>query len=175
MNAYVCNRKLTRVMLKRSEARLPSEEITSKSLGVLKTLLRRSEMVTVFTVQVRQADLASELNITRQALNIHLRKLRNKGYIRTGRGFIDITESGLSFLGRPSQPQFVFTKVSPRKRKGAYREIAKLPTRSIHRVTGDMDLVIVVDRDRLDEVLKAISSIDGIEETKSYVTIEAVK
>jgi DNA-binding Lrp family transcriptional regulator len=152
-----------------------SDEITSRSRGVLRALLKRSKPVRVSTVQVKQEELAKELSITRQALNIHLKKLREKGFIRTGRGFIDITESGLSFLGRLSQPQFVFTKVSPQKRKNAYQEITKLPTRSIHRVTGDMDLVIIVDREKLDDVLKAISSIDGIEETKSYVTIEALK
>ena len=152
-----------------------SEEITSRSRGILRALLKRSKPAEVFTVRLKQEELAKELGITRQALNIHLKKLRERGYIRTGRGFIDITESGLSFLGRLSQPQFIFTRVSPQKRKNAYKEITKLPTRSIHRVTGDMDLVIVVDREILDDVLKAISSIDGIEETKSYVTIEALK
>lgn len=152
-----------------------SDEITSRSRGVLRALLKRSKPAEVFTVQLKQEELAKELGITRQALNIHLKKLRERGYIRTGRGFIDIMESGLSFLGRLSQPQFVFTKVSPQKRKNAYREITKLPTISIHRVTGDMDLVIIVDREKLDDVLRAISSIDGIEETKSYVTIEALK
>lgn len=152
-----------------------SDEITSRSRGVLRALLEMSKPAEVFTVRLKQAELARKLGITRQALNIHLKKLRERGYIRTGRGFIDIMESGLSFLGRLSQPQFIFTRVSPQKRKNAYKEIAKLPTRSIHRVTGDLDLVIIVDRERLDDVLKAISSIDGIEETKSYVTIEALK
>ncbi len=152
-----------------------SKEITSRSRGILRALLKRSKPATVFTVRIKQEELAKELGITRQALNIHLKKLRERGYIRTGRGFIDIMESGLSFLGRLNQPQFVFTKVSPKKRKNAYQEMTKLPTRSIHRVTGDMDLVIIVDRERLDDVLKAISSIDGIEETRSYVTIEALK
>ena len=129
----------------------------------------------MFRVQVKQADLANGLNITRQALNIHLKKLRDGGYVSTGRGFIDILEAGLSFLGRATQPQFVFIKVSPRKRENAYREISRLPTRSIYRVTGDMDLVIIVDRDRLDDVLRGISSIEGVNETKSYATIEALK
>ncbi len=129
----------------------------------------------MFRVQVKQSDLAKGLSITRQALNIHLKKLREGGYISTGRGFIDILEAGLSFLGRASQPQFVFTKVSPGKRESAYREISRLPTRSMYRVAGDMDLVIIVDRDRLDDVLRAVSSIDGVKETKSYVTIEALK
>ena len=138
-------------------------------------LFKRSKSITVFRVQVKQADLAEELRITRQALNIHLKKLREGGYISTGRGFIDILESGLSFLGRSSQAQFVFIKVSPGKRESAYREISKLPTRSMYRVTGDMDLVIIVEQDRLDDVLRAISSIDGVMETRSYTTIEALR
>lgn len=138
-------------------------------------LYERSKLVTAFTVEARQSDLAEELHITRQALNIHLKKLRDRRYIRTGRGFIDILEEGLPLLGKTGQPTFVLTKVSPGKRENAYREISKLSTRSIHRVTGDMDLVIVVEREELDNILRVISSIDGVEETKSYVTIEALK
>lgn len=154
---------------------LHSDEITSRSREILRILFKRSKPVTVFRVQVKQADLAKGLNITRQALNIHLKKLRDGEYISTGRGFIDILEAGLSFMGRAGQPQFIFTKVSPKKRDSAYKEISRLPTRSIYRVTGDMDLVIIVDRDKLDDVLRGISSIDGVKETRSYATIEALK
>ncbi len=83
-------------------------------------------------------------------------------------------EAGLPLLGKTGQPTFVFTRISPGKRESAYREISRLSTKSIHRVTGDMDLVIVVEREKLDNILRAISSIEGVEETRSYVTIEAL-
>jgi len=131
--------------------------------------------MTTFSIQTRQSELAKELGITRQALNVHLRKLRDENYIRTGRGFIDITERGLRVLGLSANPTFVFIKVSPQKRSDAYDAISKLPIQRVFRVAGDMDLVIIVDRDKLDEVLRQISQIEGVEDTRSYMTIEAMK
>jgi len=42
-------------------------------------------------------------------------------------------------------------------------------------VTGDMDAIIQVEREKLDEALKRIASLDGIEGTKSYITIQTLK
>ena len=43
------------------------------------------------------------------------------------------------------------------------------------RIAGDVDALLVVDGEKLDGVLKRLSSIDGIQDTKSYVTIETIK
>lgn len=131
--------------------------------------------MTTLTIQTKQSELAKELGITRQALNVHLRRLRDGNYIRTGRGFIDITEKGLKALGLSANPTFVFLKVSPHKRNQAYEAISALPIQKIFRVAGDMDLLILVDSEKLDAVLRQISLVEGIENTHSYITIEAIK
>ncbi len=154
---------------------MPQEIISGRPLRILHMLYERSKSMTTFSIQTRQSELAKELGITRQALNVHLRKLRDENYIRTGRGFIDITERGLRVLGLSANPTFVFIKVSPQKRSDAYDAISKLPIHRVFRVAGDMDLVIIVDRDKLDEVLRQISQIEGVEDTRSYMTIEAMK
>jgi hypothetical protein len=38
-----------------------------------------------------------------------------------------------------------------------------------------MDAVLMVELEKLDETLKKLGSIEGIEETKSYMIIEALK
>jgi len=124
---------------------------------------------------MKQGDLAKELGISRQALNIHLKKLRNLNYIRTGRGFIDVTEKGLNALGFSSAPAFIFIKVSPTKRSEVYGKIKEIKVQKAFRVAGDMDAILVVERDKLNEVLRGLSEIDGILDTKSYVTIEPIK
>ena len=43
------------------------------------------------------------------------------------------------------------------------------------RIAGEVDALIIVERDNLDEILKKLYSIDGIEDTRSYVTIEEIK
>jgi DNA-binding Lrp family transcriptional regulator len=106
---------------------------------------------------------------------VHLRKLKNRGYIRTGRGFIDITEKGLSALGISSTPAFILIKVSPAKRVQVYNKITEIGVWQAFRIAGEVDSLIVVEREKLDGILKKLCDIDGVQETRSYVTIETLK
>ncbi len=148
---------------------------TGHAFHLLYMLYEQGRPVTTYTLEVKQSELAKQLNISRQALNVHLRKLRNEGCIRTGRGFIDVTEKGLNMLGISANPAFVFVKVSPLKRVGVYQTIVTLPIRRVFRVVGDMDAILVVEREKLDEALKNLASVDGIQDTRSYVTIQTLK
>ena len=138
-------------------------------------LYEKGTSTNTYTLHVKQDELAKQLGISRQALNVHLRKLRDLNYIRTGRGFIDVTEKGLNLLGIASTPAFVFIKVSPLKRTYAYERVKELAVQRAFRITGDVDAILMVNREKLDEVLRRLSSIDGIQDTKSYVTIETIK
>jgi DNA-binding Lrp family transcriptional regulator len=138
-------------------------------------LYERGEPTSTYTLRLKQDELAKQLGISRQALNVHLRKLRDLHYIRTGRGFIDVTDKGLSALGISSTPAFILIKVSPLKRSYVYEIVKELAVQRAFRIAGDVDALAVVDREKLDEVLKKLSSVDGIQDTKSYVTIEAIR
>jgi DNA-binding Lrp family transcriptional regulator len=138
-------------------------------------LYEKGKSTNTYTLRVKQEELAKQLGISRQALNVHLRKLRDLNYIRTGRGFIDVTEKGLNVLGISSTPAFVLIKVSPLKRIYAYEKVRELSVQRAFRIAGDVDALLIVDREKLDEVLKRLSSVEGIQDTKSYVTIETMK
>jgi DNA-binding Lrp family transcriptional regulator len=138
-------------------------------------LFEKGKATTTYTLQLKQDELARQLGISRQALNVHLRKLRDFGCIRTGRGFIDVTEKGLNVLGISPVPAFILIKVSPLKRIYVYDKIKELPVQRAFRVAGDVDALIMVEREKLDEVLKRLYSVDGIQDTRSYVTIESIK
>jgi DNA-binding Lrp family transcriptional regulator len=144
-------------------------------MQLLKMLYDRGESTSTYTLRLKQDELAKQLGISRQALNVHLRKLRDLRYIRTGRGFIDVTDRGLSALGISSTPAFILIKVSPLKRSYVYEKVKELAVQRAFRIAGDVDALAVVEREKLDEVLKKLSSVDGIQDTKSYVTIEAIK
>jgi len=153
-----------------------SEEIpTGRPLRLLHTLYSKGKSTTTYSIKVKQSELAKQLGISRQALNVHLRKLRDYGYIRTGRGFIDVTEKGLNFIGVSANPAFVFIKVSPLKRADAYQKLLEFPIQRVFRVTGDMDAILLVEREKLDEALKRMAGIEGILDTKSYITIQTLK
>jgi DNA-binding Lrp family transcriptional regulator len=151
------------------------EALTRRSMQLLRMLYEKGKSTNTYTLRVKQEELAKQLGISRQALNVHLRKLRDLDYIRTGRGFIDVTENGMNVLGIASTPAFVFIKVSPLKRTYAYEKVKELTAQRAFRITGDVDAVLIVNREKLDEVLRSLSSIDGIQDTKSYVTIETIK
>jgi len=153
-----------------------SEEIpTGRPLRLLHMLYSKGKPTTTYSIRVKQSELAKQLGISRQALNVHLRKLRDYGYIRTGRGFIDVTEKGLNFIGVSANPAFVFIKVSPLRRGDAYQKLLEFPIQRVFRVTGDMDAILLVEREKLDEALKKLAGVEGIQDTKSYITIQTLK
>ena len=151
------------------------EPLTKRSVQLLKTLYKKGKSTSSYTLRVKQDELSQQLGISRQALNVHLRKLKNTGYIRTGRGFIDVTEKGLDALGVSTAPAFILLKIEPAKRIQMYEKIKELAVNRAFRIAGEVDALIIVERENLDEVLKTIYAIEGIEDTRSYVTIETIK
>jgi len=138
-------------------------------------LYDKGKSLSTYTLHLKQDELARKLGISRQALNVHLRKLRDSDCIRTGRGFIDVTEKGLTALGLSSTPAFILVKVSPLKRSYAYDKIKELTVQRAYRIAGDADALVLVEREKLDEALKRLSTIDGIQDTKSYIAIETLR
>lgn len=120
-------------------------------------------------------DLARDLKVTRQALSIHFKRLREAGLIQVGRGFINVTEEGSKATGFNSNPVIVTVRISPQKRLEVFGRLRSLPAVQVFRVTGDVDVVLVVEQEKLDRVLSTLSAIDGVLETKSLVTIETMK
>ena len=149
--------------------------MSRRPFRLLKMLYEKGKPLTTYTLEMKQNELAKELEISRQALNVHLRKLRDFRYIRTGRAFIDVTEEGLKALGVSANPAFIFIKVSPLKRGEAYRRIEEFPIQRFFRVAGDMDAVLVVEREKLEETLRKLAFIDGVQDTKSYITLQVIK
>jgi DNA-binding Lrp family transcriptional regulator len=151
------------------------EPLTKRSIQLLKTLYEKGKATSTYTLRVKQDELSNQLGVSRQALNVHLRKLKTRGYIRTGRGFIDVTEKGLDALGVSTTPAFILLKVSPMKRIHVYQQLHELGVSRAFRIAGEVDALIIVERENLDAILKKLYSIDGIEDTRSYVTIDVIK
>jgi DNA-binding Lrp family transcriptional regulator len=149
--------------------------LTGRPVQLLHILYEEGAPITIYTLRIKQNEFAAQLGISRQALNVHLRKLRNQGYIRTGRGFIDVTEKGLNLLGISANPAFVFLKISPLRRKEAYQEIFQFPIQRVFRVAGDMDAILVIEREKLDEALKRLANVEGVLDTRTYIAIQTLK
>lgn len=147
-------------------------ELTDRQIQILKKLISDGKPVTVHTTYKSQSEISRELNVTRQALSAHLKKLREQGYVRTGRGFIDVTEKGLNVIGEDDVSAFVLIKVNPHERESAYRKIIEAGAKRLFRVTGEIDLIAEVNRSNLNNFLKKISQIEGVLSTEAHVILE---
>ncbi len=151
---------------------MPKEaELTERQLSILRKLFSEGRVMRVRRVQKTQTALAEEFGITRQALSTHLRGMRELELLNAGRGFIDLSEKAGRVLGEPPTQAFVFVKIEPKKRRNVYKEIMSLDVLQAFRVTGDVDLIIVVDRQKLDKVLKSLSGIDGVKGTSAHLVL----
>ncbi|MEM1537859.1 MAG: Lrp/AsnC family transcriptional regulator [Candidatus Nezhaarchaeales archaeon] len=149
--------------------------ITQREWELLSKLYAASKAMRIFTVKKSQSELSKEMGITRQALNIHLRRLKEEGLIRTGKGFIDLTEKALSVLGVEAANCFILVKVQPKLRNEVYSAMSRLPIEGGYRVTGDVDLVLIVNQSNLASVLRELSKLDGVIHTSSHIVIEELK
>ncbi|MCW4051980.1 MAG: Lrp/AsnC family transcriptional regulator [Candidatus Bathyarchaeota archaeon] len=154
---------------------IAEDVLGGRPVGLLRMFYEKGRPITTYTLRLKQKELAAQLGISRQALNVHLRKLRDRGCIRTGRGFIDLTEKGLSMIGVSANSAFVFLKISPLNRKKAYEEIFSFPIQRIFRVAGDMDAILVIEREKLEETLKGLANVEGVVDTRTYIAIQTLR
>lgn len=149
--------------------------ITQRQREILYRLYLMSRALKVYTVDKSQSDLARELGITRQALNMHLHRLREEELVRTGRGFVELTSKALEVLGVERANSFVFVKIEPRLRESVYAKILEMPVEQVYRVTGEVDLILVLEQGALAGVLKELSRMEGVTHTSSHIVIETIK
>ncbi len=146
--------------------------ISEKQMHILRNLYEQAKSLKVYTIEKTQEELAKELNITRQALSMHLKILKEKNLIRTGRGFIDLTDKALRIIGKAGEEAFVLIKVKPRHRESVFEMIKKMNVDRVYRVTGENDIIAVLEAKNLKDFLREVSKLDGIEKTSTYTVIE---
>lgn len=154
---------------------LALERLTKKTIKILRLLCENGGPRTVLTANFTQPDLARKLHVTRQALSIHISRLAEAGFIQVGRGFINITESGLKASGYRDSPVILVIRVAPQNHRDAYEKIKGIHASEIFRVAGDADFAILLEQRDLDKVLQDLYAIPGILETKSLIATETVR
>jgi len=150
------------------------EPLTKSEYRLLAFLKERALGEYVYSVDMKQAELAKKLGISRQALSVKLRPLIERGYVRTGRGFVALSEKSMSALGYYGKPAYILVKIEPGKRETLYRALKLGDINKISRVAGDVDLILEVDGTEAAKVLDRISTFDGVVETKTYFTLEMI-
>ncbi|PLC62241.1 AsnC family transcriptional regulator [Vulcanisaeta sp. EB80] len=161
-----------------SEEVTPAEierQLTERQLQVLQYLLKKAMPLKVYTVYADQDELARELGMTRQALSVHLKKLKDFGLIRTGREFVDVTDKALRVLRMSSNEAVILVKVQPRYRTIIYEKIKELPVEKAYRVSGDYDLILITREVNVNDILRVLSMMEGVEDTKTFISLEILR
>jgi DNA-binding Lrp family transcriptional regulator len=153
----------------------PTTYLTRRSLELLRLLSEGGVRKTVQVYEAKQRDLANKFGVSRQALSLQLRRLKEKKLIQVGRGFVSLTEEGRRTIGHNLTPTIVTVSIAPQKRSEAVEKIKTLPATQIYRVTGQVDIVLILEQQDLNHVLEVISAIDGVVETQCYVSIETMQ
>jgi DNA-binding Lrp family transcriptional regulator len=151
------------------------DRLTKKTVKVLRLICETGFPTTVLSSNVTQPDLARKLHVTRQALSVHITRLAEAGFVQVGRGFVNVTENGMKAAGYHHNPVILIVRVAPQNQRDAYERIKKIRASEIFRVAGDADFALVLEHRDLDQVLHDLYSIQGVLETKSYITTETVR
>ncbi|MFN3967243.1 MAG: Lrp/AsnC ligand binding domain-containing protein, partial [Endomicrobiia bacterium] len=71
---------------------------------------------------------------------------------------------------------FVIIRVQPQKRAQVYENLNEIPhLQKAYRVTGEIDVISIVNQQSLDEFLRELSKIDGIISTSAHIIISQIK
>jgi DNA-binding Lrp family transcriptional regulator len=154
---------------------LALERLTKKTMKILRFLCESGGPRTVLTANISQPELAKKLHVTRQALSVHISRLSEAGFIQVGRGFINITETGMKASGYHHSPVILIVRVAPQNHRDAYDKIKRIHASEIFRVAGDADFALLLEHRDLDKVLQDLYSIPGVLETKSLIATETVR
>lgn len=147
-------------------------KITERQYELVKMFEKQGAAQRVCTVTTSQADLSQKLGITRQALHTHLKSLKDEGLIRTGRGFIDLTEKALEFLETKTGEAYIVIRTERQKRHEVFNNVSQLKFHKLCRTTGDADIIITVERKNLDNAIEEIQRMEGIRETTTHILLE---
>ena len=149
-------------------------------------MVRRSRLEIYFNILdtinrgvTKPTQIMYKTNLTWTVLQEMFDTLLKNNFIREelekGKERYYVTEKGLNALGVSTTPAFILLKVSPIKRIQVYDKIKALSVSRAFRIAGEVDALIIVERENLDETLQKLYTIDGIQDTRSYVTIEVIK
>ncbi|MGC1121856.1 MAG: winged helix-turn-helix transcriptional regulator [Candidatus Methanofastidiosia archaeon] len=147
-------------------------KITERQYELVKMFEKQGSVHKVCTVTTSQADLSRKLGITRQALHTHLKSLKDEGLIRTGRGFIDLTEKALEFLETKTGEAYIVIRTDPQRRREVLNNVSQLKFHKLCRTTGDADIIITVERKNLDHAIEEIQKMEGIKEATTHILLE---
>ncbi len=148
------------------------EPLSKSEYRLLSFLKERSKGEYVYRVDLKQSELADKLKISRQALSVKLRPLIDRGYIRTGRGFVELTEKSMAAMSLFGKPAYILVKIEPDKREKVHKALIEAKLGRVNRVAGDVDLILEVDGSKASKVLDVVSGMKGILTTKTYFTLE---
>jgi DNA-binding Lrp family transcriptional regulator len=66
-------------------------------------------------------------------------------------------------------------KVQPRYRTIIYEKVKELPVEKAYRVSGDYDLILITREVNVNDILRVLSMMEGVEDTKTFISLEILR
>lgn len=139
-----------------------TENLTRKQKEVLEFLEKNSEKCNTKTVTGNQKEIAKKFGVTRQAFSNHIRVLKEKGLVRTGRGFINITEKGLNAVNGNKNREIII--LAQTKAQTQFHE-EDFPG-TVSYLAGEFDLMIETTESKLGMAISKLKEDSLVENQK---------
>jgi transcriptional regulator, AsnC family len=66
-------------------------------------------------------------------------------------------------------------KATPKYRPQVYEKVKELPVEKAYRVSGEYDLILITREAHVNDLLRVLSTMEGVEDTKTFISLEVIK
>jgi DNA-binding MarR family transcriptional regulator len=136
-------------------------QLSKRQEEILKFLEKRSKKKVVYAADVSFDEVSKIFNMTRQGMTKHFQTLKKNGFVRVGRGFVDLCEKGKRYT-EAHDTLFYILEVSLEKKSEIIAAIRNLKFRKGEIGEEGNELFLQIDPEYASDFLKYLEAFEGI-------------
>lgn len=141
-------------------------ELSERQKEILRFLEKKSQKRRIYATEVSFDEVSKTFNMTRQGMTKHFQTLKKEGFVRVGRGFIDLCEKGKCYLDAPKESVYFILEVKPSKKSEIMAVIKDLKFKRGDLEEEGTEIFIQVDPEYREDFLKYLDAFDGVVSVK---------
>jgi DNA-binding MarR family transcriptional regulator len=136
-------------------------QLSERQKEILRFLEKRSKKKVVYAADVSFDEVSRMFNMTRQGMTKHFQTLKKEGFVRVGRGFVDLCEKGKRYT-EARDTLFYILKVSLEKKSEIIAAIRNLKFRRGEIGEEGNELFLQIDPEYASDFLKYLEAFEGV-------------
>jgi len=136
--------------------------LSEKQKEILRFLEKRSQRKRIYATDVSFDEISATFHMTRQGMNKHFQTLKKEGFVRVGRGFIDLCEKGKRFLDAPEEDACFIIEVKPNKKAEVVAAIKNLKFRRGELGEEGGEIFMQAEKEYTQDVIRYLQAFDGV-------------